>query len=406
MEERSWARGAITVEAAIVLPVFICVVISLAMLIKLVYIHDIIQHAIDETANELATYSYVYKISDLQEIDDAVQSSIDNNSNQAQEHTEAFIGAYETMKQSLQTGKEGAADIIGISQGQGSFAEKASNILNQASNTYNTGAELTKENIQNIKDLQQILDEIGSNPRKEAESLAWMLSEGIYGDAKTVIAVPVIRQTVKKFLMQDGFVDIDRRLNKLNITNGLSGLDFYSSSFFKGNQDVDIVVKYRVELPLPIKLLPDIYIAQRSTARAWLEGGDGETVDSFDIWSLPNKQRGERIEEMFGGNLPYDFPVIDIYDSASKTGTSIKSINLKAKTYQNSEALNKKLISYVDALKEADRISYKNQNYSLQNKRFILVVPKGSLNEANKQIIQEMMNYAKTSGIQVTINEL
>jgi hypothetical protein len=57
-------------------------------------------------------------------------------------------------------------------------------------------------------------------------------------------------------------------------------------------------------------------------------------------------------------------------------------------------------------LKEADRISYKNQNYSLQNKRFILVIPKGSLNEANKQIIQEMMNYAKTSGIQVTINEL
>lgn len=406
MKRKEGLKGAITVEAAIVLPIFICVVVSLAMLIKLVYIHDIMQHSIDEAANELAAYSYIYHISDLQEVDEAVQDTIENNSGQAERHTETFIAAYETMKESLQSGEAAATDIADISQGQGSFINKAEGILKGASSIYSTGAELTRENIQSIKELQQVLEKAGKDPVKEAESMAWMLSKGIYSDAKTIIAVPIVRQTVKKYLKQDGFIDADQRLDKLNIVGGLDGLDFYSSAFFKDNQDIDIIVKYKVELPLPIKLLPDIYMAQRSTARAWLEGGNGGILDASDIWSLPNKERGMKIEEMFGGNLPFDFPVIDIYEQATKTGVSIKSINLNAKTYQSGEALRKKLTSYVDALKEDDIVNYKGQSYGMVNKKLILVIPKDSLNDNNRAIVLQMVGYAEANGIQVSINEL
>lgn len=406
MAGKASTKGAITVEAAIVLPIFICVVISLAMLIKLIYIHDIMQHAIDEAANELAAYSYIYHISDLQDIDDAIQDTIEDNGAQAEGHTETFIGAYNTMEESLQFGKEATMDIGGLTEGQGSFIEKAGGIIDKASSTYNSGTQLTRENIQNIKELQQAFEEISNNPRKELESVAWMLSKGIYSDAKSIVAVPVIRQTVKKYLAQNGYSNIDERINSLNIAGGFDGLDFYSSTFFDGCQDIDIVVKYRVKLPLPIKLLPDLYLAQRSTARAWLEGGDGEGLDMSDIWSLPNKERGMKIEQMLGGNLPYDFPVIDIYDQTTATGTSIKSINLNSKTYQSGEVLRKKLFAYVDALKDTNVISYKNRNYTLGNKRFVLVVPKSSQNEYNIAIIQQMTSYAEINGINITISEL
>lgn len=406
MANKAGSKGAITVEAAIVLPIFICIVISLAMLIKLVYIHDIVQHSIDEAANELAAYSYIYQISDLQEVDDTIQDTIENNGAQAESHTETFIDAYETLEESLQAGKEAASDITEISEGQGSFKEKAGDIIDKASDMYNTGTQLTEENMQNIKELQKIFEEVSKNPRKEAESIAWMLSKGVYSDAKTIIAVPIVRQTVKKYMLRNGFADIDESLKRLNISGGFNGLDFYSSNFFNNNQDIDIVVKYKVELPLPIKLLPDIYVAQRSTARAWLDGGDGESSSLFDIWALPNKERGMKIEHMYGGNLPFDFPVIDIYEQATMTGTSIKSINLNSKTYQSGEALRKKLFSYVDALKEKNAIIYKNQNYSLLNKKLVLVIPKDSLNDNNRALIEQSKSYAEANGIYVTINEL
>ncbi len=406
MIKKKRLSGSITVEAAIVLPIFICVVISMAMCIKLIYIHDVMQHAIDEAVNELAAYSYIYHVSDLQEIDNSVQDTIEDNAAQGSKHTETFFDAYETMEKTVQAGNDAVVDIKEISSSQGNFDNKAEEILEQASEIKSTGEQLTKENMQSIKALEQVFNEAGKDPRKEAESMAWMLSNGIYSDAKTIIAVPIIKQTIKKYLIQDGYNDVDMILKKLNISGGFNGLDFYSSTFFKNNQDIDIIVKYKVELALPIKLLPDIYIVQRSTARAWLEGGDGTALDEMDIWALPNKKRGMKIEEMNGGNLPFGFPVIDIYDEKTKTGTSIKSTNLNSKTYKDSTTLKKKLESYVDALKDRDSISYEGKNYSLLNKKIILVIPKESTNEDNKAVIDQIISYAKENGIQITISEL
>lgn len=400
------SSGAITVEAAIVLPIFICVVVSLAMMIKLIYIQDVMQHAIDEAANELAAYSYIYHVSDLQELDNAVLDTIEDNAAQANNHTETFIDAYETMENTVQAGRAAATDIIEASSSQESFGSKAEEILDHASKAYSTGEQLTKENMQSIKALEQAFNEAGRDPRKEAEGIAWMLANGIYSDAKTIIAVPIVKQTIKKYLMQDGYDDIDMRLKRLNICGGFNGLDFYSSTFFKNNQDIDIIVKYKIELPLPIKLLPDIYIVQRSTARAWLEGGAGTGIDEMNIWALSNKNRGMKIEEMYGGNLPFDFPVIDIYDDATKAGTSIKSINLNAKTYQDGVVLKKKLEAYVDKLKDSELISYKGKSYSLLSKKLILVIPKESINKDNKAVIEHIISYAESNGIQITINEL
>lgn len=406
MNNKERIKGSITVEAAIVLPVFICVVISLAMMMKLIYIHDVIQHAIDETANEIAAYSYIYHVSDLQELDNSMQNTIENNSSQAKRHAQTFIDAYETMEKTIQAGNSAAKDVKKITSSKDSFGSKADEILDKTSEIYSTSEQLAKENMQNIKELEKALNEVSKNPKKEAESVAWMLSKGIQSDAKAIIAVPIIKQTIKKYLVQDRYSNADIRLKKLNICGGFNGLDFYSSTFFKNNQDIDIIVKYKVELPLPIKVLPDLYILQRSTARAWLEGGDGTALDEMNIWALPNKKRGMKIEEMYGGNLPFDFPVIDVYDAATKTGTSIKSINLNKKTYKNNAALKKKLTAYVDALKDRALISYKGKEYNLQNKKLILVIPKESINENNKAVIDQVLSYARTSGIEMTVNEL
>jgi hypothetical protein len=406
MRQNRGVRGSITIEAAIALPVFICVVISLAMLIKLVYIHDIIQHSIDEAANELATYSYIYHTSDLQKIDDTIQDNMDENSAQAEEHIGVVVDAFNTLGSAYTTGSDFVDEVDSVAASGTSFASKAEQVLNNAGDLLGQGQEISKQGIDSINSLSKIFEEACKDPRGEAESIAWMLSKGIYSDVKTIVAVPLVKYTVKRYLQNNKSMDVNKYLEKLNIYNGFEGLDFYESTFFSGDENIDIVVAYRVMLPLPIKILPDLYIVQRSTARAWLNGGDGTSLKGASIWDLPNKQRGLKIEELFGGNLPYDFPVIDIYDAAEKKGTSIKSINLNNKTYQDKAKLNKVLQQYVDEIKSCNTIKYKQQNYDITLKKLIVVIPKDSINDNNKDVIEQIKDYAASNGIDITISEL
>ncbi|MDF2532770.1 MAG: hypothetical protein K0Q65_2351, partial [Clostridia bacterium] len=124
------------------------------------------------------------------------------------------------------------------------------------------------------------------------------------------------------------------------------------------------------------------------------------------IWDLPNKQRGMKIEEIYGGNLPFDFPFIDIYDSASAAGTSIKSINLNSKSYQDKANLNRVLKQYVDDISVCDTINYKQELYDIKVKKLIFVIPKGSLNEHNSDVLEQVKSYAVRNGIDIRISEL
>lgn len=399
-------KGSITIEAAIVLPVFICVVISLTMLIKLIYIHDIIQHSIDEAANELAAYSYIYHVSDLQKIDDSITDNLQDNSNRAEGHIGTAVNAYDTLENAYTMGSDFVENVSSTVVSEEKFGSKVDNLINETRDLLTEGGQLSSEGIDNINQLQKAFEEACKDPKKEAESVAWMLSKGIYSDVKTVVAVPLIKYTVKKYLFDENLGNVDKAFNKLNIYQNFEGMDFYSSTFFDGDENIDIIVKYRVELPLPVKILPHIYIMQRSTARAWLNGGDGTSFQETSIWDLPNKQRGMKIEELYGGNLPYDFPVIDIYDSTSKVGTSIKSINLNSKSYQDKANIRRLLKQYVDDIKNQSTINYKQQTYFLEGKKLIFVIPKDSINDINGTLLEEIKNYARDNGIDITVEEL
>jgi hypothetical protein len=400
-------KGSITIEAAIVLPVFICVVISLAMLIKLIIIHDIIQHSIDEAANELAAYAYIYHVSDLRKVDDSIKDNLQENADIVEGHIGTVVNAFDTLENAYKTGNDFVEDVGSTAESDMGFGRKADRIIDKTRELITEGGQLSKEGIDNINQLQKAFEEACKDPKREAKSIASMLSKGLYSDVKTVIAVPLIKYTVRKYLFENNLGNADKAFNKLNIYQGFEGLDFYSSTFFDGNENIDIVVKYRVILPLPVKVLPDIYMMQRSTARAWLNGGDGtSSFQETSIWDLPNKQRGMEIEALYGGNLPYDFPVIDIYDSASKVGTSIKSINLNSKSYQDKASLGRLLKQYVDDLKAQGTIKYKQESYYLKGKRIIFVIPIGSINDVNSTVLEEIKNYSKNNGIDITISEL
>lgn len=99
-----------------------------------------------------------------------------------------------------------------------------------------------------------------------------------------------------------------------------------------------------------------------------------------DIWSEGNFQRGQEFREMFGGNLPFNFPVIASWDGS--TATVIKSMDLTAPSYAAAQGADKQLQSYLLELANFQGASLisKGVEYSvtadqIKQKRLILVIP-------------------------------
>jgi RHS repeat-associated protein len=78
--------------------------------------------------------------------------------------------------------------------------------------------------------------------------------------------------------------------------------------------------------------------------------GDLFKVKTSGFWEMEPKARGVAIEQSLGHNVPPSYPAIDIWNESTGLGTSIKSVDLNANTYQSASALLSKVKGYVNNL--------------------------------------------------------
>lgn len=67
-------------------------------------------------------------------------------------------------------------------------------------------------------------------------------------------------------------------------------------------------------------------------------------------WTLNPFKRGQEIEQRLGHNLEQNYPVIDRFNWGTGEATSIKSLDLGAKSYQSPAALERTIGKYVDSV--------------------------------------------------------
>jgi len=366
-------RGSVTVEAAIALPVFICLIVSVVFIVKVVYVHEMIQHAIDETANQIADLGYIFYVSGAGEIHDSIRDGIDSKAEIFRRHS---------------------TDII--------------NALNDLENI--------EEIDQAVETIEDVMEEVSENPLEELKSIAFHIASGAFNDVKTQLIRPLVKQNIKKYLKVDEAADINTKLLGLNIENGFDGLNFNKSNFFKDrNNDIEIVVEYRMSLALPVKILPEIKMVQTACAKAWTIGSvamDSEDThsDEDDIWSLDNFTRGKKLREIFGGNLPFNFPVIASFKDG--VATMIKSMDLTASTYQTADVVREKLYGYIEEIANfqgqeepwgKDRIVIKNDD--IKQKQLVLIIPGNTIQSEVERELYECIDYAKSRGVTMTIEK-
>ncbi len=366
-------KGSVTVEAALAFPLFICLIVFVVFIVKVVYVHEMIQHAIDETANRLADLGYVFYVSGMEEINDSIRDGMESRSELFRRHSEDIMDAL----------------------------EKLDNI------------EKMDESVDKISD---VIEEVSEDPEEELKSIVFLVGKEAFEDIKTQLILPMVKQYIKKYLDVEETGDINAKLLGLNVKKGFDGLDFSKSGFFRDkNNDIDIVVEYSMSLPLPFKLFPDIRIVQRACARAWTSGvlpadDEEEHKNEGDIWSLDNFSRGRKLREIFGGDLPFNFPVIASFKDG--VATMIKSMDLTASTYQEAETVREKLYGYIDELANfkgqeepwgKDRIVIKNDE--IKEKQLILVIPGNEIKPEVERELYDCANYARSRGVKMTIEK-
>jgi hypothetical protein len=126
-------------------------------------------------------------------------------------------------------------------------------------------------------------------------------------------------------------------------------------------------------------------------------------VAASSPWLLKALERGQQIEDMLGRNLIRNFPVIDKWYNG--VATSIKSIDLTAKSYQDIEVLIQTIKGYVNelaAFQGAQWAGLEIKSWEITSRVLQLAIPEGAT-EAQLSAINELINWASTQGVEIII---
>jgi hypothetical protein len=132
---------------------------------------------------------------------------------------------------------------------------------------------------------------------------------------------------------------------------------------------------------------------------------------SSPLWSYGWARRGREIHQIFGdGSLGPNFPVID---NISPVGivTSFKSIDLNAVTYQNDTSLMYRVSDYVGRVSDFDGAQFAGdtvQPEQITGRVLQLVIPKGSMSDEQRIVIEAVRSWARTldKPVDVIVTEL
>lgn len=195
-ENNKELKGLLTVEAALVLPIFIYAILAIVYFLQILWLQENLQNGITETGYFAAKYGYVY---------DYMHNYEGNHSIKPPEES--------------------------ISKSQG-------NRVNNVPEDYTDNEEKTFDDI-----------------RDKLENSV----EGLIAKA--------IDSTFYKIKLKD-YVDVES-INQSCIQGGYSGIHTYLSSFMEEEDTIDIILVYKVKLPLLFIKVDGFPMVQRVKLRGW-----------------------------------------------------------------------------------------------------------------------------------------
>jgi len=312
--------GSATVEAAIVMPLVIIVFMSILSVIRIVSTYSMVQHALNQVAEELSQYCYVYPLSGLKQQHDGLLDNIRNAAEELKSQTDALKTFYKSVE---------------------SISGNAISLINDDEITLESILDIVSK-IENIKEssgeIMETINEILKDPVCEIQLIGLALSDALLSKSKTTLLGTVAKTMLKNNLSEDLGADAGRLEKLLKIEGGIEKLDFSGSTFFNDKQTIDLIVEYTVKPE--IFIIPVVRLRNRACVFSWAWGVDsGISADTEagneSIWNIDKNKsstsqhlaRGCKIDKLFAAELkkkigehseitPDNFKTIDLIEYA------------------------------------------------------------------------------------------
>ena len=181
-------------------------------------------------------------------------------------------------------------------------------------------------------------------------------------------------------LIKDGYVKLDK-------------LSFNGSAFYNEGDDIELyasaIVFGRIKIGTSIK------------TRAWIRGNDpllSINESGTTVWELTNFARGKILRTIFGGNLPYDYPVISVFEEDTGMATMIKSLDFTGPYYASGKNMEKFDSSDGYELKDDYPVI---KNGMIKGKKLFLVMPLNEMGERQAEALRNSIILAGAKGINI-----
>ena len=139
----------------------------------------------------------------------------------------------------------------------------------------------------------------------------------------------------------------------------------------------------------------------------WEASVDSHFIDTGkNVWKLKPMERGAIIDDAAGNNLGRTFPIIDTWDKASNTITSIKSYDI-ASSYAKPNSWFNKLRCHINSVGNVTKnITYQGQTVLVNaatKKELMVVVPNQVMSLSHRQELLRAFTYAKEKGVKIIL---
>ena len=268
--------GSVVTEASIVLPLFLVSVMLIINIVNILCVHNKVQFAINSTAHEIASYSYIMSATGLVNAVRTIEADGDPYTEKIDETSTKIFECVQSIKTLAGDTKDLGSDIEKLELSE----ESIQNLRNQREKVGND----VHDSVDKTQAAgESVIDRV-KNVTGTAIGAAYIGVEAALYLADTKVTEWVVPKIAKKYMMPTS-EETDAYLKHYGVKDGYAGLSFAGSSILndKGKKMIDIVVTYDIDLTTFGLVLeekqPKLSVVQRVTIPAWLDG-DQNTPES------------------------------------------------------------------------------------------------------------------------------
>lgn len=217
----------------------------------------------------------------------------------------------------------------------------------------------------------------------DERAVSFVSLRGLSQEGKEYLYTEAVEALVEYYLSQDSLID----KGYLQYED----LSCSGSVFFAGNEDIELHVRCTTA---------HVAVGTSVRFRGWIRGDQpiaSITESGVSVWSFDNFTRGKILRDIFGGDLPYDYPTI----ASFKEGTAlmIKSIDITKSTYESGKKLASEVRNMIEKLSafhgtEGDSgvdPSLWISEGEIQTRKLLLVLPENPMSPVQSRALLEVL---------------